>query len=301
MELWNELCTVVGRENVFQNEPMSRHTTFRIGGVADYFVTPTKEEQIWQIISLAKQQKMPYYIIGNGSNLLVGDKGYRGIIIQICKKMNQVDVRENHVYAQGGALLSKIAAVALDHNLTGFEFAAGIPGTLGGAVMMNAGAYGGEMKQVLTEVKVLDEHGGIQVLPVNELALDYRSSILDKRNDIVLSAVLALAKGENGAIQAHLDDLKDRRTGKQPLEYPSAGSTFKRPTGFFAGKLVEDAGLRGFRMGDAQVSTKHCGFIINCGQATAKDVVSLMDYIIEQVEIKYGVRLEPEVKRIGEF
>ena len=301
MELWNELCTVVGRENVFQNEPMSRHTTFRIGGVADYFVTPTKEEEIWQIISLAKQQKMPYYIVGNGSNLLVGDKGYRGIIIQICKKMNQVDVQENYLYAQGGALLSKIAAVALEHNLSGFEFAAGIPGTLGGAVMMNAGAYGGEMRQVLTEVKVLDEQGGTQILTVEELELDYRSSILEKRNVVVLSAVLKLEKGEGDAIRAHLDDLKERRTGKQPLEYPSAGSTFKRPTGFYAGKLIEDAGLRGFRIGDAQVSTKHCGFVINCGQATAADVVSLMDYMIKQVETKFGVLLEPEVKRIGEF
>ena len=301
MELWNELCTVVGRENIFQNEPMSRHTTFRIGGVADYFVTPTKEEDIWQIISLAKQQKTPYYIVGNGSNLLVGDKGYRGIIIQICKKMNQVDVRENRLYAQGGTLLSKIAAVALEHNLSGFEFAAGIPGTLGGAVMMNAGAYGGEIKQVLTEVKVLDEKGCPQILTVEELELGYRSSILEKRNDVVLSAVLKLEKGEGDAIRAYLDDLKERRNSKQPLEYPSAGSTFKRPTGFYAGKLIEDAGLRGFRIGDAQVSTKHCGFVINCGQATAADVVSLMDYIIKQVETKFGVLLEPEVKRIGEF
>jgi len=301
MELWNELCTVVGYENVLQNEPMSRHTTFRIGGVADFFVTPTKEDEIWQIISLAKRQDIPCYIIGNGSNLLVGDKGYRGIIIQICKKMNRVDVYENRLYAQGGALLSKISAVALEHNLTGLEFAAGIPGTLGGAVVMNAGAYGGEMKQVLTEVKVLDENGSINIVTVEELELGYRSSILEKRNDVVLSAVLALERGESDAIRAHLDDLKERRTSKQPLEYPSAGSTFKRPTGYYAGKLIEDAGLRGFRIGDAQVSTKHCGFVINCGQATAKDVDSLMNYIIRQVETKCGVRLKPEVKRIGEF
>jgi len=301
MELWNELCKAVGRENVFQNEPMSRHTTFRIGGLADYFVTPENENEIWQIISLAKQQNMPYYIVGNGSNLLVGDKGYRGIIIQICKKMNQINVCENRLHAQGGALLSKIAAIALEHSLTGFEFAAGIPGTLGGAVMMNAGAYGGEMKQILTEAKVLDESGRIKILAVEELELGYRSSILEKRNDIVLSAVLALEKGESGVIRAQLEELRERRTNKQPLEYPSAGSAFKRPTGFYAGQLIEDAGLRGFRIGDAQVSIKHCGFVINCGQATAADVVSLMDHIIDQVESRYGVRLEPEVKRIGEF
>ena len=301
MELWNELCKAVGYENVLQNEPMSRHTTFRIGGVADYFVMPSKEDEIWQIISLAKQQNVPYYIVGNGSNLLVGDKGYRGIIIQICKRMNQVDVWGNRLYAQGGALLSKIAAVALEYSLTGFEFAAGIPGTLGGAVMMNAGAYGGEMKQVLTEVKVLDGSGLLKILTVEELELDYRSSILEKQNDIVLGAVLELEKGESGAIREYLEVLKERRTSKQPLEYPSAGSTFKRPNGFYAGKLVEDAGLRGFRIGDAQVSTKHCGFLINCGQATATDVVSLMEYIIDRVETRYGVRLEPEVKRIGEF
>jgi len=301
MELWNELCKTVGCENVFTNEPMSRHTTFRIGGAADYFVTPAKEEEIWQIISLAKQQNTPYYVIGNGSNLLVGDKGYRGIIIQICKKMNRVDGCGNRLHAQGGALLSKIATTALEHNLTGFEFAAGIPGTLGGAVMMNAGAYGGEMKQVLTEVKVLDENGKIKVLMVEALELGYRSSIFAKKNDIVLSAVIELEKSTKSDIQERLADLKKRRTGKQPLEYPSAGSTFKRPPGFFAGKLIEDAGLSGFRIGDAQVSTKHCGFVINCGQATATEVVSLMEYIVNRVEACYGVRLEPEVKQIGEF
>lgn len=301
MGLQESLCRILGEENVLKDEPMSRHTTFRVGGAADWFVTPKEEEQVRETVLLLKEKQIPYYVIGNGSNLLVGDKGYRGVIVQIYKNMNQIRVKDRTVYAQAGALLSKIAAEALAHGLKGFEFASGIPGTLGGAVMMNAGAYGGEMKQVLKNALVLTSEGEFCVLPAERMELGYRSSIFSKNGDIVLNAELELEAGNPEAIRTYMEELKEKRVSKQPLEYPSAGSTFKRPQGYFAGKLIQDAGLRGFQVGGAQVSEKHSGFVINKDHATAEDIVNLMEQVTQKVEERFGVRLEPEVKRIGEF
>lgn len=301
MILYEKLCNLLGAEQVLKDEPMSRHTTFRIGGPADYFAVPRSAEEIKDTIAICRREGTPYYILGNGSNLLVGDKGYRGVVIQIYKNMNQIRTEGSLIYAQAGALLSKIAAEALEHSLKGFEFASGIPGTLGGAVMMNAGAYGGEMKEVVESAVVMTQEGEIKTLSLEELELGYRTSIIARNNYVVLEAVIRLAKGDAEEIRSYMEELKGKRVTKQPLEYPSAGSTFKRPEGFFAGKLIEDAGLRGFRVGNAQVSEKHCGFVINRGGATAAEVISLMEQVADKVEANAGVRLEPEVKRIGEF
>ena len=300
-ELGKKLLSILKEEQVKKDEPMKSHTTFRVGGPADYFVTPQTAEEVAKVIEACTQEKGPYYIVGNGSNLLVSDKGYEGVIIQIYKQMNQVKVEGAQIHAQAGALLSMIAKRALDAELTGFEFAAGIPGTLGGACVMNAGAYGGEMKDVLKSVTVLTGKGEVKTLAKEELELGYRTSVIAKKGYIVLEAVLELQKGEKEKIQAVMDDLKERRVTKQPLEYPSAGSTFKRPEGYFAGKLIQDAGLRGFQVGGAQVSEKHCGFVINKDQATASDVMNLMNQVSDKVYEEFGVRLQPEVKRLGEF
>lgn len=301
MGLYENLCGILGEGNVLKDEPMKNHTTFRVGGPADWFVTPKEDEQVREIINVLRKEKIPYYVVGNGSNLLVGDKGYRGVIIQLYKRMSQIQVTENTVYAQAGALLSRIAAEVLTHGLAGLEFASGIPGTLGGAVMMNAGAYGGEMKQVLESALVLTSEGGFKALPVEQMELGYRNSVFSKNGDIVLSAKLRLKPGNQEEIRAYMGELKEKRTTRQPLEYPSAGSTFKRPEGYFAGKLIQDAGLQGFQVGGAQVSEKHCGFVINRGNATAADILRLIEQVSDKVEAKFGVRLEPEVKRIGEF
>ena len=301
MGLHEELCGILGSENVLKDELMKKHTTFRVGGPADWLVTPTEEEQIREVVNLLRTENVPYYVMGNGSNLLVGDKGYRGVIIQLGKNLSQIRMTEEGVlYAQAGALLSKIAAEALAQSLTGFEFASGIPGTLGGAVMMNAGAYGGEMKHVLKDALALTANGELRVLPVEQMELGYRTSIFAQNGDIVLSAQIRLQEGSPEEIRAYMDELKEKRITKQPLEYPSAGSTFKRPEGYFAGKLIEDTGLRGFQVGGAQVSEKHCGFVINKEQATAADILSLIEQVSDRVEAKFEVRLEPEVKRIGE-
>lgn len=301
MNILEGLCQILGEDNVKINEPMKKHTTFRVGGPADYFLTPDSAESVQDTITFLKHNKVPYYVVGNGSNLLVGDQGYRGAIVQIYQKMNQIRTEGEYIYAEAGALLSKIAAEALSKGLTGFEFASGIPGTLGGAVMMNAGAYGGEMKQVIQEATVLTSDGKIITLAAEDMEFAYRSSIFSKNGDIVLSVVLKLDKGEQEAIRARMDELKVQRVTKQPLEYPSAGSTFKRPEGYFAGKLIQDAGLRGFQVGGAQVSEKHCGFVINKENATAADIISLMEQVSDKVEAQFGVRLEPEVRRLGEF
>lgn len=301
MVLYKQLCDLLGRENVLKDELMSRHTTFRIGGPADYFVIPQNTEQIRAVVTQCKKEKIPYYVLGNGSNLLVGDKGYRGVIIQIYRNYSEIKVEAERIYAQAGALLSKIAAEALSNSLTGVEFASGIPGTLGGAVMMNAGAYGGEMKQVIESAEILTKDGDVKTLTVEELELAYRTSSIAKTEGIVLSAILHLEQGDTESVRSYMEELKEKRVTKQPLEYASAGSTFKRPEGYFAGKLIDDAGLRGFCLGNAQVSEKHCGFVINRGKATALDVISLMQQVSEKVEASSGVKLEPEVKRIGEF
>ena len=301
MNFYDKLTEYIEEKRIYKDEPMRKHTTFRIGGNADYFVVPKTEEEIRNVIRLCKEERMPYYILGNGSNLLVSDKGYRGVIIEICKKMNEICVEGNFLKVQAGALLSKVGSAALDAGLAGFEFASGIPGTMGGAVFMNAGAYGGEMKDILTEVTVLDENNEVRVLKKEELELGYRTSIVAKKGYVVLSAKVELKKGDQMEIRERMNELKVQRTTKQPLEYPSAGSTFKRPEGYFAGKLIADAGLRGFQVGGAQVSEKHCGFVINKENATAADIVELMRQIIERVQTEFGVKLEPEVKKLGEF
>lgn len=301
MDLYKELCEIAGGENVLRDEPMSRHTTFRIGGPADYFVMPASVLQIKSIIDLCRQNSVPYYLIGNGSNLLVGDRGYRGVIIQIFKRMNEIAVEGDRIRVQAGALLSKTAAAAADAGLEGMEFASGIPGTMGGALRMNAGAYGGEMKMIVESAEVLTSDGEVKNLSVEELGMGYRTSVISKNDYVALGAVLKLKKGDPMQIRRTMDELKEKRIEKQPLEFGSAGSTFKRPEGYFAGKLIQDAGLRGYRVGDAQVSEKHCGFVVNLGNATAADVLQLMEDVRNTVFEKFGVRLESEVKKIGEF
>lgn len=300
-EFLNRLCEIVGSDHVCVDEPMKDHTTFRIGGNADYFVSPHSVKEIKEVIEACKEENIPYYVIGNGSNLLVSDKGYRGVIIRLFKNFALLEVQENRIFVQAGVLLSKTAKKALEHGLTGFEFAAGIPGTIGGAMVMNAGAYGGEMKDVTESVTVLTQEGEIRRLMKNELEMGYRTSVIAKKGYLVLEAELMLQKGNREEIQEKMDELKEKRVSKQPLEYPSAGSTFKRPEGYFAGKLIMDAGLRGFQVGGAQVSEKHCGFVINNGNATAQDVIELIEKVSARVKEQTGVVLEPEVKMLGEF
>lgn len=292
---------VLGSGRVLFDEPMSRHTTFRIGGPADIFAMPENFQQVGEVLKLCKKEQLPFFILGNGSNLLVSDGGYRGVIIQMDRNMQEIRLEGNEIHACAGALLSSIAVAARNASLTGFEFAGGIPGTLGGAVVMNAGAYGGELKDVLKEATVMTLDGEILTIPAEKLEMGYRTSIVKEKGYLVLEAVIALSEGEEEAIRARMKELSDRRTEKQPLDYPSAGSTFKRPEGYFAGKLIMDSGLQGFRVGGAQVSEKHCGFVINAGGATAGDVRALMDQVIRTVEEKYGVTLEPEVKFLGDF
>ena len=300
-EIRKMFCDLLGEDRVFTEEAMSQHTTFKIGGPADYFLMPDKGEDVGRVIKICKEKEIPYFILGNGSNLLVGDGGYRGAVIQIYRNMSSVTVEGNEITAQAGALISAVAAAAKNASLTGFEFAGGIPGTIGGAVVMNAGAYGGEMKDVLTEVTVMNAEGDIFTLPTEELELGYRTSIIKTAGYIVLEAKIRLKEGDPEVIRETMKDLTIRRTTKQPLEYPSAGSTFKRPEGYFAGKLIMDSGLAGYQVGGAQVSEKHCGFVINAGDATARDVRTLMDNVRDIVYKKYGVTLEPEVKFLGEF
>ncbi len=300
-EIRRSFIKIVGEDNVLADEPMSRHTTFHIGGPADYFLIPESYEQIRDILKLCREAALPCFILGNGSNLLVSDAGYRGVIIQLFRNMGRITAEGTEIKAQAGALLSGIAAAAKNASLTGFEFAGGIPGTLGGAVVMNAGAYGGEMKDVLKNVTVLTKEGEIVTIPASELAMGYRTSIVKTSGYLVLEAVLSLEKGDPDAIKERMRELTQMRTSKQPLEYPSAGSAFKRPEGYFAGKLIMDSGLRGYQVGGAQVSEKHCGFVINTGNATAADVRRLMADVTRIVQEKYHVSLEPEVKFLGEF
>lgn len=300
-EIYNEFSNILGEEQVVCDEPMKKHTTFRIGGNADFFLCPNSPHQVAQIIEVCKEREVPYFIIGNGSNLLVSDKGYRGAIIQLYKNMNESRIEGEQIVAQAGCLLSSLSKQAMDASLTGMEFAGGIPGTLGGAVVMNAGAYGGELKDILEEVTVLTPDGEIKRIPSEKLEMGYRTSIVKTADYIVLEAVIRLQKGDKEEIRGKMRQLSEQRTGKQPLDYPSAGSTFKRPEGYFAGKLIMESGMRGYRVGGAQVSEKHCGFVINTGDATAADVVQLMKDVANKVKEDTGVTLEPEVKFLGEF
>lgn len=300
-EIVTQFQEIAGTEQVLIQEPMKNHTTFRIGGPAACFVRPQDAGQVERILHICRENEVPWFILGNGSNLLVSDRGFDGVIIQIYRNMSRIQVSGHHMTVQAGALLSAVAKQALREGLSGLEFASGIPGTVGGAVVMNAGAYGGEMKDVVESVTVLDEEGAVRKLTREELQMGYRTSLVKKKGYTVLEAVLKLNDGDPAAISARMEELKEQRVSKQPLEYPSAGSTFKRPEGYFAGKLIMDSGLRGFRVGGAQISEKHCGFVINTGDATAEDVVRLIRQVQDIVYEKFHVKLEPEVRFLGIF
>lgn len=301
MKQWLDSVTEAMPELVIRTEePMSKHTTFRIGGAAEVFAAPDARE-LPQLLAMAKGADVPVTVIGNGSNLLVGDRGIAGLVIEIGERMSEVRIEGTILVAGAGALLSKAAQTAAAAGLGGLEFAAGIPGSVGGAVVMNAGAYGGEMKDVLQSVKVLTEEGELLILTTEELELGYRHSCVPERKYIVVEATMELAAKPEEEIRAYMAELRAKRIEKQPLEYPSAGSTFKRPEGYFAGKLIMDAGLRGYTVGGAQVSEKHCGFVINKGDATAADVRQLMQDVHDRVKEQFDVELEPEVKLIGSF
>ena len=285
-----------------EQEPLRTHTTFRIGGPAVYYFIPEREEEIIEALDFAKEKGLSYYVIGKGSNMLFSDDGFDGVIIEIGKGLEKIEISDDGVVtAQAGVSLAYMASRLASKGLKGFAFAGGIPGTLGGGVAMNAGAYGGEMKDVLKEVTVMNQDGEILTIPADKLELGYRTSIIKTAGYIVLEAVISLKEGNIEEITALGRKLSAQRIEKQPLEYPSAGSTFKRPEGYFAGKLIMDSDLRGYRVGGAQVSEKHCGFVINAGGATAEDVVTLMKNVTDIVYEKFGVKLEPEVKFLGEF
>ena len=295
-----ELYHILPVDRVKEKERMERHTSLHIGGEADYMVTPSSVEEIQAVVRLCNSRNMTYYILGNGSNLLVSDQGYRGLILKLGENFSSITIgKDGIVTAQAGVLLSKLANEIARQGLAGFEFAAGIPGTLGGAVTMNAGAYDGEMKQYIVTTKVMNQAGDILDLSNVELELGYRRSILQVKDYVLLEATLLLNQGDKDQITARIKELNSLRREKQPLEQYSAGSTFKRPTGFYAPKLIHEAGLGGYRVGDAEVSTKHCGFLINRGNATAEDFLKLMQDVKRIVEEKYSVKLEPEVKLLG--
>lgn len=289
----------VPAENILLQEPMAGHTTFRIGGPADCFVQLENEEQLKGIQRYLGQVEVPFFLLGNGSNLLVSDEGYRGVILQVGQKMNKIVVVGNQIIAQAGATMAQVARVAWENGLTGLEFASGIPGTIGGGVVMNAGAYGGELCQVVTMVKVVSKDGEILELDNETMEFGYRTSTIRNSGFTVIEVTFRLESGDKDAIKAKMDDLASRRREKQPLEYPSAGSTFKRPEGHFAGQLIMEAGLRGFQVGGARVSDKHCGFVINADNATAKDVRAVITQVQEQVKNKFNVDLETEVIYLG--
>lgn len=286
-------------DEIMINEDMKNHIYFKVGGPADIFLTPKSIEQLSETVKICKQNNIPYLIIGNGSNLLVKDGGIRGVVIALTK-LDKLQSKGNFIKAEAGVLLKDVSDRAVENSLTGFEFASGIPGSVGGAVFMNAGAYDGEIKNVILEAEVLDEEGNVIVLNRDELELGYRTSRVMKDNLVVLSAIFQLELGEKEAIQSRVDELTAKREEKQPLEYPSAGSTFKRPEGYFAGKLIQDAGLKGYSVGGAAVSEKHSGFVINKGGATAKDILELIKYIQDEVYKQFGVELHTEVRILGE-
>ena len=299
-EIYNYCTENLGIADVKVDEPMSKHTSFKIGGTADIFVKADSIDKLRAILNFSKQKGIEYTIIGNGSNLLVKDNGIRGIVIKLDFKdikIENLNDKQVKVTAEAGAMLGSLAQILAKENISGFEFASGIPGTLGGAVVMNAGAYGGEMKDIIEYVDVLFTSGETKRYSNEEMNFEYRKSIIDK-DKIVLSAGIRLKKGDKNDIEALMNELKEKRTSKQPLEYPSSGSTFKRPEGYFAGKLIEDAGLKGYRVGGAMVSTKHSGFVINYDNATSSDVLKLIEDVRNIVNEKFGVMLEPEVKII---
>lgn len=298
MEFYKLLGKFYNEEDITVNSPMSEHIYFRVGGPADILVTPVNEEQVVNTLKLCREYNVPYFILGNGSNILVKDGGISGVVIKF-NKLNKITSEGNCVTAQSGALLKDVSKAALENNLKGFEFACGIPGSIGGAVFMNAGAYDGEMAHVIKSARVIDENCNIKNLTKEELELGYRSSAVMKKGYVVLEATVELESGEYTSIKDKIDDLTNKRESKQPLEYPSAGSTFKRPEGYFAGKLIQDSGLKGFSIGGAAVSEKHSGFVINKGGATAKDVLDVIAHVQKTVKENFGVDLHTEVRIIG--
>lgn len=298
MEFYKLLGEFYNEEDITVDSPMSEHIYFRVGGPADILVTPVNEEQVVNTLKLCREYNVPYFILGNGSNILVKDGGISGVVIKF-NKLNKITTEGNCVTAQSGALLKDVSKAALENNLRGFEFACGIPGSIGGAVFMNAGAYDGEMAHVIKSARVIDENCNIKNLTKEELELGYRSSIVMKKGYVVIEATVELESGEYASIKDKIDDLTNRRESKQPLEYPSAGSTFKRPEGYFAGKLIQDSGLKGFSIGGAAVSEKHSGFVINKGGATAKDVLDVIAHVQKTVKENFDVELHTEVSIIG--
>ncbi len=289
------LESYVPRENIRLGEPMSRHTTFRIGGEADCFVEIENVEQLMYLQRYLQMVEQPCLVLGNGSNLLVSDRGYAGVVLHVGPRMQQIQVQEDRMIVQAGALMAQVAQRACEHGLTGLEFASGIPGTIGGGVIMNAGAYGGEISQVVTQVKVVDRQGNVLELDNATMEFGYRTSAIKHQPFTVVEVTLQLARGEQETIRERMEELAAKRREKQPLEYPSAGSTFKRPEGYFAGELIMKSGLRGYQIGGARVSDKHCGFIVNMGKATCEDVRDLIAHVQERVKDCFGVDLETEV------
>lgn len=300
-EVLEQLQQFLPENRLLQQEPMARHTTFRVGGPAALYAELISEEELSKALHILQEQEEDYYLIGNGSNLLVSDSGYQGVILHFAKEYSQIQIEGSRIVCQAGASLAAVARAALEAGLTGFAFAAGIPGSIGGAIVMNAGAYGGEMKQVVESVRLMDAQGNIVEKTCEDMQFSYRHSILKDAFYVVLSVILSLQPGDKEQIKQEMDTLAAQRREKQPLEYPSAGSTFKRPEGYFAAKLIQDAGLRGLAVGDAQVSEKHCGFVVNKGKATATEIYQLMQEIIARVEKDAQVTLEPEVILLGEF
>ena len=301
MKLEQKLKQLLEEEDVVAGEEMKYHTTFRGGGPAHFFVTPKTAEQLQSVLKLCKETDTPWFILGRGSNLLVSDRGFDGVVIHMQKHWNHYHTEENRIFAQAGAMMSAVSQEALRNGLTGFEFASGIPGTIGGGLRMNAGAYGGEMKQVVLSAKVMDSNGTVLELSKDELELGYRTSTIGRNGYIALSCVIELQPGDPDCIRSTMEEMNAKRRQKQPLEYGSAGSTFKRPDGYFAGKLIQDAGLKGFSIGDAQVSEKHAGFVINRGNAKAADIMKLCKEVSRRVHEQFGVNLEMEVRRLGKF
>lgn len=294
------LQKIAGDACVWEQESMARHTTFRAGGEAEYYVVAENMDVLQEILRAVTKENRPFFVIGNGSNLLIGDKGYQGVVVELGDGFKKTETVANTLRAGAGVMLSKAANTAWENGLSGMEFAGGIPGTVGGAIVMNAGAYGGEIKDIIVSVTVMSRNGELFTLQKEDLDLSYRHSIIPEKEYIVLEAEFRLASGEREEIGALMQEYNRRRKEKQPLEYPSAGSTFKRPKGYFAGKLIQDSGLAGYTVGGAKVSEKHCGFVINENHATASDIIQLIRDVQQIVLEKQGVLLQPEVKMIGD-
>lgn len=283
-----------------QDEPLKNHTSMKCGGPADFLLTPCSIESLREVIEFCSAENLPIFVMGNGTNLIVRDKGIRGVVVKLSEKFSQYTVKDNIIEAEAGIFVSKLARIALENELTGMEFAEGIPGTLGGAVTMNAGAYGGEMSDIVIRTHYLDNQNNINIIEGKQHKFGKRTSFIQQDGGIVLKSEILLKKGNKDEIKTLMESFKNQRREKQPLELPSAGSIFKRPEGFFAGKLIQDCGLRGYRIGGAEVSCKHCGFIVNADNASSADIINLIEYIQEKVKEKFGVTLQTEVKIVGE-